>query len=247
MKQKKQGLFTLIELLVVIAIIGILASLLLPALSQAKAVGRNVLCINAEKNISTLSFMYAEDWSEILPHRGGKSTWPGVYYWLSSTYEPIHKFEGQVKLKTNAAYYRREGTSNGWKIIQASAFHCPEHIRNFPIQYESATSTLCSSFRVRSDLGGYTGTIGAVPKLINLKPNETWWAEAQSIDASGVTAGCWQNNSWYKSSDLNNNNANKIPWSWRWKANGISHPGGTSNFIYGDGHVNGIPQQLIDQ
>jgi prepilin-type N-terminal cleavage/methylation domain-containing protein len=57
----KQRAFTLIELLVVIASIGILAALLLPALSAAKAKAQRTVCINNLRQINLGIHMYLAD------------------------------------------------------------------------------------------------------------------------------------------------------------------------------------------
>jgi prepilin-type N-terminal cleavage/methylation domain-containing protein/prepilin-type processing-associated H-X9-DG protein len=59
--------FTLIELLVVIAIIAILAALLLPALSGARAKARGAISVSNLKQLTLSAFLYADDNQGFLP------------------------------------------------------------------------------------------------------------------------------------------------------------------------------------
>jgi prepilin-type N-terminal cleavage/methylation domain-containing protein len=66
--RSRSGAFTLIELLVVIAIIAVLAAILFPVFSAARAQARRTACVSNLRQLGMALSMYREDYDE-LPQR----------------------------------------------------------------------------------------------------------------------------------------------------------------------------------
>ncbi len=91
----KSARFTLIELLVVISIIAILASLLLPALSRAKAAAQRIKCVSNLKQVGGSLMLYGNDYTNhMLP------------YSLRALYDTTSAYGSSPSATQAAAYHR---------------------------------------------------------------------------------------------------------------------------------------------
>jgi prepilin-type N-terminal cleavage/methylation domain-containing protein/prepilin-type processing-associated H-X9-DG protein len=77
--------FTLIELLVVIAIIAILAAMLLPSLSNARATAKRISCMNQLKQVGMASTMYADENNDCPPQPKARAGAP-TFNWDPTVY-----------------------------------------------------------------------------------------------------------------------------------------------------------------
>jgi prepilin-type N-terminal cleavage/methylation domain-containing protein len=118
--------FTIVELLLVVTIIGILASLVMGAVSHGKAAAQRIACINKLRQWGQGTQLYAEDNNDKLPQ---EAVFDGINTWEMTTfsvckevwYNSLPRSLGVV----TAASYSRTPSSQRTFYSRRSFFHCP--------------------------------------------------------------------------------------------------------------------------
>jgi prepilin-type N-terminal cleavage/methylation domain-containing protein len=110
---KAKNGFALLELLVVIAIIAILAALLFPAISSAKAKAKRTVCMNNLRQINLGLRMYSDDSHDVSPHTPGTNSSPSVENFINFTgYKKLMK----TMSASTARHHRRTSSSPARRI-----------------------------------------------------------------------------------------------------------------------------------
>jgi len=163
-KNKKVG-FTLIELLVVVAIISILAAMLLPALSKARAKARNALCMSNLRQMYLAMAMYENDYGILMSY-----TWDSPYLIYNMNY-------GKDQWDHHGILFGHGYLKNG------RVFYCPFLEKRYPSSfsyeqafkkyYNPATNKMSTTVRSAYILRWYNWPSTLDRMYINSK-NNTW-------------------------------------------------------------------------
>ena len=201
--------FTLIELLVLIAIIGILSSLLLPSLTNAKATSQASLCVNNLKQSGMAIFMYAEDNENALMTNMLNATLSSKRY-ITNAGSAVQIFNGgsigyaELYLTNSDSVYNCPASTHedGYGTENSHWTHHQGVYNNIISPFNSTRTFTENTITGNPDLDAVLGW-----DLFSRKPI----LHDPIYDVSPST-GSWNGSAWYTTnSKIHENNGNKVP------------------------------------
>ena len=211
--------FTLVELLVVIAIIGLLASMLFPALGKASAKAKQVKCASNMRQIGLGIFMYTDDFDGKLPQTAHET------------------------LNTNKIWIRQllpyVGNSDAIRL-------CPADPNRTDRRESGGTSYILNEFISVPIVDSFGQTLKPIPKLDQLRqPSETLLLFEVADDyGPSIFSDHTHSRSWLRSgwegvvADIQVDRH-------RTGAPNVDRTQGKANYLFVDGHVESVDASVF--